>query len=618
MTINFSKEFNIFILLCFVFLAILLSNDFCSIIFNKNSLRNDFDVYYIASKVLLEGKNPYEWSEGRKYVCNTTGLGASDLFYHPYASYLYPPTFAVFLRFLTKKLDLSTSKLIWYCLNFLIILLAITLAIIYFSNYYKDRSFNLLASLIFLLLSYNIMVYMCLQFSNINNFIFLLILLTLIFLRYKQDFFCALCLCISIIIKVSPLIFVIWLLFRKRYKIIAYLIFLLIIILSFEFIFFHTLNNWVCYIINVLPTISGATTSLSVKGFLLRIFTETPMWSPKHIDFGYIPILNRIDIANCLYNLYVLFVILCGTIFFYLTIRKSFFNINLEFALIVLVLNLITPQVWEHGLLFVFIPSMVILNEAKLYLENRKMFFTVVIFIIIALCVIFMPYIYRTFLSFPKPLTMFYLFFDSRSMAFYGTSILFIIGLFVYIKELSITINYKKYIVFILFVFLILLIIISINFYQKNRIFYPDSRYAHLEKIVKLEEAFLLKNISMNSQYGFMHPTSRGTLGVLVYKISLNDEKYNAIILKPSLYICWKGEYIKVLTSSNNKEFNEVYKVYGVDVEFHLYPTINFGQSIKKNYIFVKFELYGGLNKKSNCPYAPRLEGLKVDFVKRY
>lgn len=151
---------------------------------------NDFTVFYAAGRGLLESGDPYN---------------------HPisvHTPYLYPPLFALLISPLTL-LSLPTAATIWYWLNLVFLIVLVWSA----AKYFIGRDLH---AIILLLLIPRAGIDN-LWWGQVNILVALLVLYWHIW-RQRANMLSDIVLALAISIKVTPGIFIVYLLFKKEYQ----------------------------------------------------------------------------------------------------------------------------------------------------------------------------------------------------------------------------------------------------------------------------------------------------------------------------------------------------------------------------------------------------------------
>ncbi len=192
-------------------LAILISG------IDKSKLISDFNDYYRASKLLASHADIYQYDQIKDL---STKFTIDDIFKNPellskleslkgnIASYIYPPTFA-YLLIPISHLSYENSSLLFFLINFGCLLgsLYIMKDLFYPSRFTYVLFFALLFSFRFLE-----------NHANNNQVAFILLFLILSAVKSKNNILSGLLLSLAVIIKLTPLIFVLHFVYKRRIK----------------------------------------------------------------------------------------------------------------------------------------------------------------------------------------------------------------------------------------------------------------------------------------------------------------------------------------------------------------------------------------------------------------
>jgi hypothetical protein len=191
---------------------------------NKSKAISDFRDYHRASILLHEHKDIYQYEEIKdlqdKYTLddvfkNPDLLNKLDSLRGNVASYIYPPTFATLLIPISY-LSYETASLIFSLINFACLIGSLYLMkeMLYPSRFTYILFFTLLFGFRFLE-----------NHVNNNQVAFILMYLILLALSSKNNYITGFSLSLAVIIKLTPLVFLLFLFYKRRVK--AILIFFL-------------------------------------------------------------------------------------------------------------------------------------------------------------------------------------------------------------------------------------------------------------------------------------------------------------------------------------------------------------------------------------------------------
>lgn len=212
---------------------------------NKSRLVSDFRDYYRASQLFTEKKDIYRFEEVKE-LASTYRL--EDLFKTPglldkleslrgeIASYIYPPTFA-FLLIPLSYLSYESASLVFFLTNFLCLLGSLYLMRVLLPA--GNFTYIMFASLLF---SFRFLE----NHANNNQVAFILLFLILFSVHTKNPVLSGLSLSLATIIKLTPLIFILYFFYEKKWKVLFYsgLGFLFWALLPCLGDFSYGLQNW--------------------------------------------------------------------------------------------------------------------------------------------------------------------------------------------------------------------------------------------------------------------------------------------------------------------------------------------------------------------------------------
>jgi len=246
---------------------------------------NDSWLYFGAARAISNGEEIYD----KRYATNPEGRSLRP--------YQYPPLFSILLIPMAS-LGNHYAGLIWGILNVLV-----TLLVIYFSMLVckgKDGSYHKITAVI--------PVIICLRFfdSNIQNgqvnaIVLLLVLLGLCLFQNNKDFFAGLGLSLATAVKLTPLIFLGYFLYKREWRVCAGFItglVLFIILLPSLFLGFKTNNQLLTtYSKNMIikPFDADDTWGQSLSASLVRYLYDYK--SDYHADRGTLQV-NVMDIHS--------------------------------------------------------------------------------------------------------------------------------------------------------------------------------------------------------------------------------------------------------------------------------------------------------------------------------
>lgn len=305
----------------------------CSVLFLSRALLlnyyPDFDEYYHSPIVAFSGGNPY--------------LGGAGFF----TPSVYPPTVFIFFYPLTLFPYIIAEK-IWVFLS-LIFLVA---SFIFIFKIFKENLFetrNLIVSGLIFFTFFPIKF--TLGMGQINIFIFLLLVLSIYLYQKKLDNFSGFFLGIPLILKLFPVLLVLYFLIQKRLKIISSIILTIVAtsVLTY-FIVGSTMNLY--FLQKVLPSLLGGWKedyyNQALSGFLMRGIAD-------------------IELRNILKILLTIGLIIISL---FAVVKKStnIYSENLKIGIIVSLSLLINTFSWQHHFVWLLFP----LFATFFYLKHKK------------------------------------------------------------------------------------------------------------------------------------------------------------------------------------------------------------------------------------------------------
>jgi len=401
----------IFILL----LLVLLLGAFLYIHFNvytayKYATYNDFKHFYLGAKLLIHRINPYDGKIFHEYKQYEGFTSINPFVYLPFTGLVLSPL---------TLFSFKTAYSIWFVLNH--ILLFVSLYLIFKTFSLRLNLINL--SIAIWLTGYSSVIYRTLTSGQVN--IFLLFLITLIWFLYNRDRkrLCGFFIAFASLFKLFPLILIIYFAIKKEWRIVAYSILWIIIlmIISIAIVGFEIHLDF----IPVLKSMGygkstfaeyGATfyvdhANQSINALLNRLFAENPHTKPL-IDLG--------ETANYLtYFFSGLLLLFSITIALKRTLQNKAPD-ELEYSAFVILGLLIPSLCWDHYLVIAYFPIFAIVKYIS-ELENSML--QIFISVPLIICAILM----NIFFNFWNPLFTKGLWILLMSIKLYGLVFLFLL-----------------------------------------------------------------------------------------------------------------------------------------------------------------------------------------------
>lgn len=276
----------------------------------------DFNVTYYSSKFALSGINPY--------------IGGKGLF----VSQVYPPIFMLLLS-PVWILPFFVSAVIWTLFSIFSIFVSVYLI-------FKTNSKNIFSSLGFFVLGLIFLSFplkFTLGMGQVNNFIFLIVVLAILFLNKNRRLVSGLILSLSLAIKFFPIFFPLYFLVMKKWKILTSVILGFIFLYLIAFIFIDPKINLYFYKDVFLTLLGGYKTDYynqSLAGFIGRSFNQQ---------------LTR-EVTK--YLLSIFFVAI--SFFAIWKTRKIKYIQNMHLGLLITLNLLVNNFSWQHHFVFMIFP----------------------------------------------------------------------------------------------------------------------------------------------------------------------------------------------------------------------------------------------------------------------
>lgn len=340
----------------------------------------DYQVHYYGAQHLLQGENPY----------------LSDTNY--FTPQVYPPFDMVFFIPLSV-LSYDISSKLWIVIS----IAAIVLSIHLINRIYKVKFFSplnlFLSGLVFLAFPTKFTLGM----GQINGVILLFTTLIWYFLNKKNDIRVGTAFAFSAMLKFFPLLFIPYLVFRKKFTALSSLILTLAILflLSLVFVSFDIQYKFFTQMLpELLASWKGDYYNQALTGLLMRQIEDQNSHQILRII---IPVVMLSITGACILWKY----------------NKSQTVINLELSLLIILSLLINNFSWQHHFIFLLLPFFILVYTVKNYLKDN------VFYIFLALSYALIA------INFANPLTLPVII---QSHIFFGGILLWLINLYILIK----------------------------------------------------------------------------------------------------------------------------------------------------------------------------------------
>lgn len=330
---------------------------------------NDFGTYYVASKILSEGNNPYRSNDNyRSTVITEREMSDWQIQRNRNGAYIYP-SFLAFMITPLAQLPYLQARFIW---NIFCLLGFFASVFLTFYLLGKKPKLDISTLLVMFVFFCSMPTLENFTLGQINYIVLALILLCSYLAKERLSFFGGGVLAIAVLIKVSPVFLLLYFLWRKDYR----LLFGFIVFFGALFIGLQLLTHSadIFYLREVLPAISGRIpdhANKSVSVWWQYLFMNNELCSP---------IINLPILATILSVVSAIAVISISCF----TLNRSQFNKYsfVPFAFGIVIMLLIQPYVEIHHLVMAFVPfSCLIIFYTSQAFDWRKIILLAVTFI---------------------------------------------------------------------------------------------------------------------------------------------------------------------------------------------------------------------------------------------
>lgn len=342
---NLDKNFLIFSAVFFIIFSILSIYYFTRIYQPWGTSWTDFTVMHRAGQRIIKGEPIYDPSDSSNY-----GI---DL-------YKYSPAFAYFMAPFTK-VHMHISVPIWYLLAFISILFSIYLLKRIITGFNKGEDLPLY---FYFLSFFLILRFLLVLLSRVQSdfLVLFFLVLSIWFLRLKREVLSGFSLATAIMIKITPLIFVPYFIYRKFYK------------AAFASCAGILLYLW-------LPSLNlGWEKNIDyLKGWINALFTSTPELILWYKNQSLLSCISRLFSENSPVKIFLLppliikgvFLLAASLMIFFalyfcrdlISYKKKEFGFGhlFEFSLILICMVLFSPLAWKHTFLHLLVGYMVLI-----------------------------------------------------------------------------------------------------------------------------------------------------------------------------------------------------------------------------------------------------------------
>ncbi|MCU0480236.1 MAG: DUF2029 domain-containing protein [Anaerolineae bacterium] len=270
-------------------------------------------------------------------------LNNKGLIYIEGYNYIYHPLIAIFLSPITTLLTANQTGIFWYLTNLIAFITTIYLIVkaLHHNQAYSFRNY-LVMGLIFIPTAYSFFV------GQINPLVMLCVVLSLHNTIHSKVRLAGFFWGISIILKIMPILFILYFIATKKLTIILYGL-LTIIILNFITILFFpdAFLNFIHILLMGSNQLNPHPANQSLGAFLARILTTN--------SYSY-PLLNAKELAQMIHYGMIAIGIISTFAILYQYANKTKFSSLLGFNIIFILVVLISPLSWENFYVLLVIP----------------------------------------------------------------------------------------------------------------------------------------------------------------------------------------------------------------------------------------------------------------------
>lgn len=360
-----------FILVAVVVLSLV---DYCvhGILLPYWEYKSDFSWYYYGAKVAAGGGNIYDNDELREAARTA---GEPEELTKLGLRFTYPPFFAVLMRpFLS--ISHAQARVLWLFLNHCLYILAIILCV---AALRERVSFFEVAAVAFAALNFN-PVFRNFLYGQVNVLTFFLLAVALYAFKRKAEGPAGALLGLATMIKVTPLIFLLYFLFKRKWKVVVCAALTLILLLGISVGLLGTRPHR-AYILRVMPDLAqgrGEGSNQSLAGFFNRLFGY---------DFRGEAIFNNITLARIFSRIGALLFLLLSFLIIRHSTENDHLRWNLGFSLFVLTAHIISPISWDFHLVWLMLPVITLIHflfARSNFLSNQGVF----LFLFLTACIV--------------------------------------------------------------------------------------------------------------------------------------------------------------------------------------------------------------------------------------
>lgn len=347
--VNSEKNKNILLLLLvllYLFMGVGIANQWKPF---DEFAQVDFNTYYAAAKLFYQRENIYDGSLSENLI------RAYGLEYISGSDYIYTPFLAFALTPLTRLPPLAAG-FIWYTISFLSLCAAVWLIVksgatetFDWRTEYRDA---LILALIYVPTAYSFYV------GQVNAILLLLLVATFYLIENKNELLAGIVLSLAILMKVVPVLVVMYLFGRRKLKSVFVTLLCLVLYISASLLLIQEETRG--YLTVVLPSLAKPEphpVNQSLNGFFSRLLTRN--------DYT-IPILDMpgsVWIGVSIASLILLGIIMheCVVVFRKTNLRRT--ESLLLFGQVITLMVVISPLAWENFYILLLFPILVLYSK---------------------------------------------------------------------------------------------------------------------------------------------------------------------------------------------------------------------------------------------------------------
>lgn len=565
-------------------IAYIIINSCISIVglFNDSTSGGDLLVYYVDAVAMRNGANIYNSQEEAVYAKK---LGLADIFRDPkeFSSIgCYPPIFTLlFLPF--SFLPFITLKFIWFIILHLCFVLSL-LFILKSIKYNKDDELlNYTAiTFTFFYCAQNFKEYF--SSGNITQIVFFLF--CLLYYLYINNRVMAVGFILSLLIwiRVFPIVFLIYFVLRKQWK-----------------MFLATV------VISILILIAGILL-LGKKPFTTYFFEVLPRLSQGR---SHITLYSSILIPLKKYEIFM-HLFLLGSAIFVIFKRNNYltiFGIEMGYVLMYTAILLINPVLWIYSTVYYILPLLLMLGFIYRLRTEHKM--KLYIFYAVLFNLLFIK-------KYDTPIDC-----HMNISLLSGMLFCFLFLCWIVWKGEKLSLRKYDFLLIMNMLGIVALFLIYMPSFSKNIVNIKNQMLLKKVKNIEFESIDLFNNVisSQNVQFGLneeniLFPKEADKQGIVCYKYEFNQKDIRDLVFSPDLYVIFLDNYVKIYASKDGNTYDLIFN-YTNDKEgfIILKPELSVLKYINdKKEVYIKTELFV-YQKTSKTNFDARLRGISFKII---